>query len=132
MQSSQSGGSQEPGRRRRALRAPEVATRSLTLFRDPGQKADVCRILLARVDLAHVWGRRGPAPEASTAGPRASHDAKTMLSLCWAIWGNTAAPGFHEILSLAPENLRTLASLLQAVSNGPRAIDRWIEELGPA
>lgn len=42
------------------------------------------------------------------------------------------AAALGEILSLSPDHLRLVASLLTALSNGSRAVDRWIEERLPA
>jgi hypothetical protein len=97
-------------------------------FRDQQQRAEVCCVLLARVGLTDRWDRGGPTPQASAAGRQVSRDAKTLLGVCWVIWESTTTPGLGEVLSLSPEHLRLVASLMEAASHGPRAIDRWIQE----
>ena len=85
-------------------------------------------MLLSRVGLSDLWERSGPLPAASAAGRKLGRDARTLLGVSWVVWENMATPGLGEVLALSPENLRLVASLLEAISNGPRAIDRWIDE----
>jgi len=99
-------------------------------FRDRGQRAQVCRALLAHIGLADAWTNDGPAIQSPAdlrrALERLQPGALTLLLLCWAVWDETATLAFSDVFRLDPEQLWVVGDLLSSVSQGPEEIDRWI------
>jgi hypothetical protein len=99
-------------------------------FRDRGQRAQVCRALLAHIGLADAWTNEGPAIQSPAdlrrALERVQPGALTLLLLCWAVWDETATLAFSDVFRLDAEQLGVVGDLLSSVSQGPEEIDRWI------
>lgn len=103
------------------------------MFRDREQRSAACRLLLARVGLAHLWSDAGPIPRCNAVDGESracEADAHRMQSACWALWEGNESLSFAAVLELEGENLRAVATLLMCASKGPSYVDRWLETWG--
>jgi hypothetical protein len=102
---------------------------------DRVRRGRVCRTLLANVDLPELWTRRGPTREAKSLLKDSKADMdlrqRVILRLTWGIWGSEVSHPASELFSLDGDALYLVGSLLVALSDGPRSIDMWIQDLAP-
>ena len=113
-----------------AFRTPLAA--SPAHFRDGGQRARACQVLLGLVGSSERWTPAGPAPEARVAPTRdADPDAQRILEACWALWEGSSTLTLNELLLLAPRRLEAVGELLSAVALGPAAVDAWFARWEP-
>jgi hypothetical protein len=100
-------------------------------FRSEKQQARVCRALLARVRLGHLFDESGPTPEAVKklkSGHGSSSEA-LMLRIAFDVWNGRGEARFDRILHVFDSaNMRALAMLLVAFANDSEgvAIDEWL------
>ena len=100
-------------------------------FRNDGQRARVCRAILAPVGLEDLWSGDGPRPE--SLGYRRGDDEqgremRLLLMIAWAIWTRSQALSLADLLDLEDERLRLVGELLGALSRGPEGVDAWLRQ----
>jgi hypothetical protein len=99
-------------------------------FRDVAQLVQVCRTLLAEVDLVAAWTEAGPSElaRAYLAGkaPNTAPQHRAMLDAVWKLWC-----GSLDIAIPPPEMPPTaqgaLQALKKAIARGPTGIDEWLD-----
>ncbi len=103
-------------------------------FRDARQRAAVCRTLLAQAGLQELWDERGPNWNAQRRIQREfrrlPRDAATLVLTCWAVWDGTGLAAVSDLFSLTGRNLAAVGELLNALAQGPPAVDAWVERWG--
>jgi hypothetical protein len=97
-------------------------------FRDPQQRFEVCRALLATGDLAYLWTDKGPTDEASALArdpSRMPEGHRALLLASLAFWTGKAVPlRVDELITL--EAAEPICKLLTATIYGHKAIDVWL------
>jgi hypothetical protein len=97
-------------------------------FRDPQQRSEACRALLATGELGHFWSDLGPTEEArSLAGNPSKLPAgdRALLLAAMAFWTGKPVPlRFDELIGL--EEAEPICKLTTAASYGPSAVDVWL------
>jgi len=97
-------------------------------FRDPQQRFEVCRALLATGELGHLWTEKGPTDEASALArdpSRMPEGHRALLLATLALWTGKAVPlRVDELITL--EEAEPICKLLTATIYGHKAIDVWL------
>jgi len=100
-------------------------------FRDDGQLAHACRVLLAHVGLARLWTARGPTPEAVAlrdvnGAPLSPRDRAVFLA-AWAFWNGSGGITLAELLDrLDVGPAEALCFLVMASKYDADAVDDWL------
>ena len=104
------------------------------MFRDESQKAAICRTLLARAGIEHLWTLEGPARTVDPSSDvlRSHPDGLRLYLLCWALWDETGILAFSDLFQLEAGTLRAVGELLQALARCPAAIDAWLKTYSDA
>ncbi len=98
-------------------------------FRDPQQRAEACRALLATGGLERLWTSRGPTAEAQALARQApsllAAGHRALLLAALAFWTDEPVPlRFDELLGLA--EAEPICKLTIAAFYGPQAVDVWL------
>ena len=97
-------------------------------FRDPQQRFEACRALLATGELAHLWTEKGPTDEASALvrdPSRMPEGHRALLLATLAFWtGKAVQLRVDELITL--EEAEPICKLLTATIYGHKAIDVWL------
>jgi hypothetical protein len=110
-------------------KASSMAMRFNWAFKDAAQLAEVCRVLLASVELHDVWTPQGPSESARQAlasgGGGMTPVQLIMLRLVWSLWSGSLELNVAQTL---PENARaSLEALQKALTRGPAGVEAWLE-----
>lgn len=90
-------------------------------FRDTDHRRAACRVFLERAGHANLWSGAYPAGHGSNSAER------VLLAIVEAVWNRRNLVTFSEILDVLSETeLRALGGFLQAMANGPDAVDDWM------
>lgn len=103
-------------------------------FRDDRQVAQVCVALCSRVGVGDLWTADGPGPGAFAVlegrSPLSSGQ-QVMVLAAWAFWNAEGGLTLARLLDvLDPKNMRAVADLLVAASQGSGAVDTWLRQYG--
>jgi len=101
------------------------------IFRDDRQRARVSIALLGKTELRGLWTERGPTEQARrllAMGVKGqSAEKRILFLLAWEFWREKTDLHFSDLGSLSPKRLHLLGTLLVAMTQGPEAIDEWLE-----
>lgn len=104
-------------------------------FRDPRQRALACRALCALAGQPDLWGPTEPTARAAelVRAPSPLSPAERVLVECaWDVWSGAGVAYVADVVAhLDRARLLAVGGLLQAIADGPAAVDAWLQTYQP-
>lgn len=103
-------------------------------FRDPRQRAAVCRALCALAGRPDVWAPSGPTDAAAqlVLAPELSPGERVLVEWAWDVWASTGRARVADAIAhLDAARLLAVAELLTAMAQGVPAVDDWLLRYQP-
>jgi hypothetical protein len=94
--------------------------------------AAACNVLGAAYGRGPLWSEAGPSAEArELLHAQAATSQRTLLELAFGLWDGTRGQPFGTVLEqLDRAGLRLLGTLLVALADGEKALDKWAKVHG--